>query len=180
MPPKDAQATVPGWTPVPATAMPVSTDLMNPPWDPAFGAPNYMPGYPVDYYGAQQKMSEDEVKKALAERQDFRAAPSYIGDWKTGILDCCAAPGGCETCLLGERTSTTRVRAGLPASECRGCSSSCAADVGAGCCCPWALMGQNTDRLPPGHYCANGSCLCKSPAPACAAAACACSGPAVN
>lgn len=86
------------------------------------------PGYPVDYYGAQQKMSEDEVKKALAERQDFRAAPSYIGDWKTGILDCCAAPGGCETCLLG-------------------------------CCCPWALMGQNTDRLPPGHYCANGSCL---------------------
>ena len=85
---------------VPSYAMPIvsPTDPM-PTWDPAltgYGRPAEFPAWP-------EKVSEDYVKKSLATRQDFREVPSYPGDWQTGLFDCCAPPGGCETCLMGER-----------------------------------------------------------------------------
>ena len=90
------------WTPrpVPASAMPfVSPTDPTPTWDPA------LTGYgrPAEFDAWPQNFSEDYVKKSLATRQDFREDPSYPGDWQTGLFDCCAPPGGCETCLMGER-----------------------------------------------------------------------------
>ena len=41
---------------------------------------------------------------------------------------------------------------------CRSCVCACFS-VCAGFCCPWALLGQNADRLPSGHYCTNGTCV---------------------
>ena len=91
------------WTPrpVPASAMPfVSPTDPTPTWDPALTGPP-----PSQFYAMPQNFSEDDVKKSLTTRQDFREMPSYPGDWQTGLVDCCAPPGGCETCLMGERAS---------------------------------------------------------------------------
>ncbi len=91
------------WTPlpVPASAMQiVSPTDPTPNWDPALTGPP-----PSQFYAMPQNFSEDDVKKSLTTRQDFREMPSYPGDWQTGLVDCCAPPGGCETCLMGERAS---------------------------------------------------------------------------
>jgi hypothetical protein len=95
---QNAQLALGSWTPVPATAM--YADM---PKD----VPQYAPGYiqHTDQIQDPPKMDPAEIQKALTLRQDFREQAAYPGDWGSGLFDCCAAPGGCETCLMGEQES---------------------------------------------------------------------------
>ena len=84
---------------VPISPRPTGQQLVLPPAHPMESQP-----LPTDAYyplTEQRKMDPDEVAKALRTKQDYRDSPTYPGDWSSSLWDCCAAPGGCETCLMG-------------------------------------------------------------------------------
>jgi len=58
----------------------------------------------------ETKMDDEELRKALRQKQDFRPEASFPGDWSTGLFDCYAPPGGCETCLMGKTIWLSMVR----------------------------------------------------------------------